>query len=168
LIDYRLAAPRELNDLKAFLFRHGANPWNHLPVDGVDAEFQSVVAGDASALVACIEDQLVGLAIFYHPHALPEAYIAYSNGRPAIYIADVVVHQEVNGQGIGSALLLNILGRAPSLGAEMLVIDRHAENLASAGMMRKAGFQVLATFLDLDRRDSGNRSTTVLGLYLKP
>jgi hypothetical protein len=48
----------------------------------------------------------------------------------------------------------------------MLLIDRHEENLASAGMMRKAGFTELRTFVDLQRRDYGSRKTTVMGYPL--
>ena len=47
-----------------------------------------------------------------------------------------------------------------------LLIDRHEENLASAGMMRKAGFVTLKTYLDLERRDYGSRKTTVMAYGL--
>ena len=55
---YHLAKPAELDKLKAFLFQHGTNPWNHLPLDGVDNEFALIVAAKASALVASIQEQV--------------------------------------------------------------------------------------------------------------
>ena len=76
------------------------------------------------------------------------------------------MHKDYNGRGIGSSLLSQVIQRAPNLGAKMLIVDRHTENVASAGMMRKVGFKELSTFVDLDRREVGNRSTTILCFYL--
>jgi len=166
MTEFRLAKPDELEKLKVFLLHHGANPWNHLPAEGVDSEFALIASGQASALIAYSEKQPVGLGIFYHPQALPNHYLQFSQGRPAIYIAEVVVHQDHGGQGIGTRLLKDIIQRAALLGAEILLVDRHTENAGSAGMMRKAGFKELSTFVDLERRDFGNRSTTVLSFDL--
>ncbi|UVW35084.1 GNAT family N-acetyltransferase [SAR92 clade bacterium H455] len=166
MTEYRLAKATELDQLKAFLFHHGANPWNHLPAAGVDAEFALIAKEKASALVAYSDATVVGLGIFYHPNYLPKNFLEYSQGRSAIYIAEVVVHRDYSGQGIGTNLLKDIIQRSPRLGAEILLVDRHAENAGSAGMMLKAGFKELATFVDLDRRDFGNFSTTVLSFEL--
>ena len=166
MIKYQLAKLTELDKLKAFLFQHGINPWNHLPLDGVDSEFALIAAGKASALVASVQEQTIGLAIFYHPRALPENYLEFSHAQSTVYIAEVVVHKDYNSRGIGSSLLSQVIQRAPDLGAKMLLLDRHTENVASAGMMRKAGFKELSTFVDLDRRVVSNRSTTVLGFDL--
>ena len=73
---------------------------------------------------------------------------------------------DFSGQGIGTRLLEDIIRRAPKFGAEILLVDRHTENAGSAGMMRKAGFKELSTFVDFDRRDVGNRSTTVMSFEL--
>ena len=166
MTNYRLANLNELDELKAFLFHHGANAWNHLPVDGVDREFALIAAGEASAVIAYSEKQPLGLAIFYHPQALPNHYLKFSQTRPAIYIAEVVVHKDHNGRGIGTSLLRDVIRRARDFDAEILLVDRHSENIGSAGMMRKARFKELATFVDFDRRDFGNRSTTVLSFEL--
>jgi ribosomal protein S18 acetylase RimI-like enzyme len=166
MTEYRLADVNQLDQLKAFLFHHGANPWNHLPVGGVDAEFELVTSGQASALVAYSGEQPIGLGIFYHPSSLPQTYLKYSQARSAIYIAEVVVHMDFSGQGIGTRLLEDIIRRASKFGAEILLVDRHTENAGSAGMMRKAGFKELSTFVDFDRRDVGNRSTTVMSFEL--
>lgn len=166
MIRYRLADVSELGDLKSFLFEQGANPWNHLPAEGVDNEFTLIAQGQASALVAIKDNQFVGFVIFYHPVNLPEKYRQYTNGNIAIYIAEAVVHSDYTGQGIGSELLLKVFDRAPAFGASMLVIDRHEQNAASAGMMRKVGFIELCTFVDEPRRDYGSKKTTVLGITL--
>ncbi len=199
MIEFRDASVAELDNLKTFLFEHGPNPWNHLPVAGVDEELALIAQGKASALMAVEQNELLGFAIFYHSDILPSRYLQYTGGQqPAIYISEVVVHKAHAGQGIGNQLLIKIIERANPLmessaeaeivagaaeadGAEMasgagmvagakgttaLLIDRHEENLASAGMMRKAGFVTLKTYLDLERRDYGSRKTTVMAYGL--
>lgn len=159
--------PLELENLKTFLFEHGPNPWNHLPIDGVDHEFSLVATKKASALTAVdANDELLGFAIFYHPESLPDKhkqYIPADCSASAIYIAEVVVSSKAAGQGIGSKLLKLIIEEAKTSDYSIVLVDRHEENLASAGMMRKAGFVELKTFLDLERRDAGSRKTTVMG-----
>jgi len=166
MVYYRLAEVNELDDLKSFLFEHATNPWNHLPAEGVDSEFSLVAQQQASALVAVEGNQSVGLVIFYHPSVLPSKYHQYANGNNAIYIAEAVVHRNYGRQGIGTRLLTLVIERAPSLGASMLIVDRHEQNVASAGMMSKAGFIELCTFVDEPRRNYGSKKTTILGITL--
>ena len=193
MIEFRDASVAELDNLKTFVFEHGPNPWNHLPVAGVDEELALIAQGKASALMAVEQNELLGFAIFYHSDTLPSRYLQYTGGQqPAIYISEVVVHKAHAGQGIGNQLLIKIIerenplmessadaeivaGGAEADGAGMiagakettaLLIDRHEENLASAGMMRKAGFVTLKTYLDLERRDYGSRKTTVMAYGL--
>ena len=82
MIRYRLAQVDELESLKSFLFEHGTNPWNNLPIDGVDNEFSLVAQGQASALVASDNNQHVGFVIFYHPEILPSQYHQPKNRQP--------------------------------------------------------------------------------------
>ena len=166
MIRYRLAQVDELESLKSFLFEHGSNPWNHLPIDGVDNEFSLVAQGQASALIATDNGQHVGFVIFYHPEILPSKYRQYTDSQTTIYIAEAAVHKSYGGQGIGSQLLSLVIKSAPDFNASMLVIDRHEQNAPSAGMMRKAGFSELRTFTDKPRRDYGSKKTTVLGITL--
>ncbi|MGB1244459.1 MAG: GNAT family N-acetyltransferase, partial [Porticoccaceae bacterium] len=80
--------------------------------------------------------------------------------------SEVAVHRDLAGQGLGSELLRLTIDRARALKAQLVLIDRHEENLASAGMMRKTGFNELRTFVDLERRNYGSRKTTVMGYQL--
>jgi ribosomal protein S18 acetylase RimI-like enzyme len=168
MIEFRPASNAELPELKRFIFEHGPNPWNHLPEIGVDEELSLVACNSGCAMIATDAQQLVGFAIFYYPQALPEKYQKYTQSQQAIYIAEVVVHRDYTGRGIGQRLLSLIVTQASNAGAAVCLIDRHEENLASAGMMRKAGFVELETYLDLERRDYGSRKTTVMGYQLNP
>ena len=47
------------------------------------------------------------------------------------------------------------------MGVDAVFVDRHEENLASAGMMRKAGFTEVETYADPRRRPHGSGRTTV-------
>ncbi len=163
MIEFRQACSGEHHHLKGFLVEQGSNPWNYLPQEGINKTFSLIAKSKGEALVACDNESTVGLAIIFYPSALPENFQQYAQSEPAIYVAEVVVHNDYCGRGIGSQLLNKIIVRAKSLGATRVLLDRHEENAASAGMMRKAGFVEICTFSDLDRRQSGSRKTTVLG-----
>jgi GNAT superfamily N-acetyltransferase len=166
MCNYRNALAEEFNFLKSFIFKHGPNPWNSLPADGINKTFSLLIDNHGEALVACEGETIIGLAIFFYPSALPEKFQQYAQSKPAIYVAEVVVHNDYSGRGIGSQLLNTIIAKAPDLGARKVLLDRHEENAPSAGMMRRAGFVEICTFSDLDRRHSGSRKTTVLSFEL--
>ena len=160
---FRKGLPTEFDTLKEIIIDHGPNPWNYLPDDGINKTFSLLANNQAEALVACDGEIIIGLAIFFYPSALPESFQQFAQSQPTIYIAEVVVHSDYSGRGIGSQLLNEIIAKAPSLNAAKVLLDRHEENAPSAGMMRKAGFVEICTFSDLERRHSGSRKTTVLG-----
>ena len=164
MIKFRQAALDELGSLKKFLFEYGPNPWNYLPEEGLNNTFSLIANNQGEALVACEGETIIGLAIFFYPSALPESFQQFAQSKPAIYIAEVVVHSDYSGRGIGSQLLSKVIAIAPCHYAIKVLLDRHEENAPSAGMMRKAGFVEICTFEDMQRRHSGSRKTTVLGI----
>ena len=166
VIDYRNAHPNEHPALIDFLLDQGANPWNYLPADGVIKTFAQISGGEGQILLACKNHEVVGLCVFLFPGALPTKYDQYAQSRATVYVSEVTVHRDLAGQGLGAELLRLTIDRARALKAQLVLIDRHEENLASAGMMRKAGFNELRTFVDLERRNYGSRKTTVMGYQL--
>ena len=166
MYEYRNAQRDELPSLKSFLFDQGTNPWNYLPQQGIDSTFEMIANNQAEALIACHQQLLVGLAIFLYADHFPDHLIPYGQPSNTLYIAEVVVHRQYTGQGIGSTLLTHIISRARSLQACRIIIDRHEENKASAAMMHKVGFEEVCTFADLGRRIHGSQNTTILEIEL--
>ena len=110
---------------------------------------------------------MLGIAIYRQLGDLPTIFRNYIEQNHCIYLAEIVVHREFNGRGIGTNLIKKIACNAVDEGAHFIVADRHDENLASAGMMKKSGFEVLHSFNDPNRRGTGNRKTTMLALPLR-
>jgi len=78
------------------------------------------------------------------------------------FVGDVVVSSLHSGKGIATHLLMECLSEAQNKSANNVLIERHEENLASAGMMRKAGFSIVDTFLDPKKRATGSQNSVVL------
>ncbi|UJB32891.1 MULTISPECIES: GNAT family N-acetyltransferase [Chromobacterium] len=163
---YRLAGAGDVDALRTLITEHGPNPWNWLPADGVERSLRQVAAGEAWA--ALFErDGLLGAAILYRLHdAFPQHRPAEVAADAAGYIMEAVVRRDQAGQGLGSLLLRQACEDLAARGARWVTADRHEENAASGGMMRKAGFVELASFDDWERRAGGSRRSTVCGRML--
>lgn len=72
-----------------------------------------------------------------------------------------VVAKSFAGQGLGSRLLTEACNKLRDMRKQRIYVDRHEENLASVGMMRKSGFVEIDTYEDLARRSVASRRTTV-------
>ena len=84
------------------------------------------------------------------------------------HVSEAVVRRDRVGRGLGTLLLREALVELSKLGADVVFIDRHEENLASAGMMRAAGFVEIETYADPRRRPHGSGRTTVCWKVLNP
>ncbi|MER0873260.1 GNAT family N-acetyltransferase [Pseudomonas aeruginosa] len=156
----RAAETGDIEAMTDLLLRHGPNPWNHLPEEGGRAHLRAIADGEVRAVLAERDDWLLGFASFHRT----EDFAHYQPQRadaPRAYICEAVVHPAAAGQGLGSALLEAVLAQLADEGIEDVYIDRHEENLASAGMMRKAGFVELETYADPARRPNGSGRSTV-------
>lgn len=159
--EIRQAQERDIGNLCALIFEHGPNPWNHLPQDEVTTHLQGIAGGAAQAVLAERAGELQGFVSYqlsrhferYQPEAL--------RGQLHGYICEAVTHREVAGQGLGSRLLQYAVMQLREQNISDIYIDRHEENAASAGMMRKAGFVELETYADPQRRPNGSGRTTL-------
>ncbi len=157
---------RKLNDkdykeMRSLILKEGPNIWNYITEDSIDHQLRLIQQNKASAVVA--EDpEILGFAILIFRTACPQMLKKYDDLNDIAYIGDVIVHGAHSGKGVGSKLLQESVAEARKRNINRVYIDRHEENLASAGMMRKAGFKMIETFHDPDKRPAGSRNTTVL------
>jgi ribosomal protein S18 acetylase RimI-like enzyme len=155
------AGPAHLASLTDLIFDHGANVWNYLPEDGIREHLQAVVQGRDHGVLAQQDGQLLGAVTFGLGTDFDRYLPAHQRGTLQGYVSEAVVRRERTGQGLGTRLLREALAVLSSMGVVAVFIDRHEENLASAGMMRRAGFVELETYADPRRRPHGSGRTTV-------
>ncbi len=162
MIEYRKAYLRELNELKALLWEFGPNEWNYLTPEGVNDEFALVKSGSALVIVATNDSEIIGFAVLIDGMSSPTYLEKYSDLQQMKFVGDVVVSSLHSGQGIATRLLEECLLEARNNNIRSVLIERHEENLASAGMMRKAGFEIIDTFFDPEKRAAGSQNSVIL------
>ena len=155
------AGPEHLAAVTDLIFEHGANVWNYLPEDGIREHLEHVVQGRDHGVLALQDGQLLGAVTFGLSTDFDRYLPAHARGTPQGYVSEAVVRRERTGQGLGTRLLSEALAALSTMGVVVVFIDRHEENLASAGMMRRAGFTEVETYADPRRRPHGSGRTTV-------
>ncbi|UCJ16511.1 GNAT family N-acetyltransferase [Pseudomonas sp. MM211] len=157
----RAAIAADIEALCALIFEHGPNPWNHLPHAEVTAHLHGIAAGSTRALLAEGEGGLLGFVSYVLTTWFHEYQPLGRGDDEHAYICEAVTHRDMAGRGLGSALLRQVVTDIRSEGISDIYIDRHEENAASAGMMRKAGFVEITRYDDPERRPNGSRRTTL-------
>lgn len=163
----RKALEKDISKLQIFIFLHGKNPWNFLPEKEVKDHISKIATGQVHAFIAEIDNECVGFVIVYL--GLPENPHRYEKilNDTVAYLAEIVVHRENVGKGIGKKLIeASKADLVSSYGIKKLYAERHADNLASAGVMNKAGFKIIDEFYDPKRRPTDSQKTVVTCLEL--
>ncbi|WP_137936720.1 GNAT family N-acetyltransferase [Chitinivorax sp. B] len=160
MITTRTAEASDISNLHTFILTHGPNAWNYLPVEGVRDHLTAIASGEVQAIMAEEAGRLVGFVTLMVSSHLAR-YLRDSPNQQHGYIGEAVVDQSLAGRGIGSRLLQLAVTTLQQQGLKTIFVERHEENLGSAGMMRKAGFVECDTFDDPARRPNGSRRTTV-------
>ena len=155
------AGLEHLPALQALIFDHGANVWNYLPEDGIRAHIDDIAQGRAHGVLALQDSQILGAVTFCLSTDFDRYLPAPLRGTPQGYVSEAVVRRDQAGRGLGTQLLKEALASLATMGVPMVFIDRHEENRASAGMMRRAGFVEVQTYPDPRRRTHGSGRTTV-------
>ena len=155
------ASAEHLSALQALILDHGANVWNYLPEDGIRAHIDDIAHGRAHGVLALQDAHLLGAVTFGLSHDFDRYLPSPLQGTPQGYVSEAVVRRDQTGRGVGTRLLKEALASLATMDVQMVFIDRHEENLASAGMMRRAGFVEVETYPDPRRRTHGSGRTTV-------
>ncbi len=162
MIKYRKALLEDIPTLKKLLWKYGPNEWNYLTQEGVDGEFKLLNKGTALAIVATSEDEIVGFSVLIDGSESPKYLSKYCKIEEMCFIGDVLVSSLYSGKGIATKLLEACLNESKNKAISTVLIERHEENLASASMMKKAGFHIVDTFYDPDKREAGSRNSVIL------
>lgn len=145
---------------------HGPNVWNWLPEDGVREHLRDIEQGQAHAVLALEDGVLLGAVTFCRTQGFQRYQPPERIGAEHGYVCEAVVRRDQTGRGLGALLLCSAVETMRAWGLQEIYIDRHEENAASAGMMRKAGFVEIDTFAEPSRRPHGSGRTTVCHLLL--
>jgi ribosomal protein S18 acetylase RimI-like enzyme len=156
-----VASVQHLPALQALIFDHGANVWNYLPEDGIREHIDDIAHGRAHGVLAMQDGQILGAVTFGLSTDFERYLPTHLRGTPQGYVSEAVVRRDQTGRGLGTRLLKETLASLATMGVQMVFIDRHEENRASAGMMRHAGFVKVETYPDPRRRPHGSGRTTV-------
>ena len=165
-VTLRPAGLDDIERLCALIFEHGPNPWNHLPRADVTAHLAGIADGSVQAVLAEREGDVVGFVSYRLSRDFARYQPPERQDQAHAYICEAVTHRAMAGQGLGSRILSRAVECLVERGVHDIYIDRHEENAASAGMMRKAGFVEVETYTDVQRRPNGSRRTTVCCLRL--
>ena len=138
------------------------NQWNYITEDTTNEQLFLIEQGKALATLLETEQGIMGFSLMRLGENCPPRLSRYDTLINIAYIQDVVVSRHFSGRGYGSKLLKESCRQAAKQGFQTVYIERHEENLASSGMMRKSGFEEVETFADPERRFSGSRKTTVM------
>ena len=147
--------------MKELLLKEGQNDWNYITDESIDHQFQLIKQGKALGVLA-EGSSIVGFAVLIIKEACPTKLSKYAALSDIAYINDLVVASSQSGKGLGSQLLKESIKFAGIEKCSHVYIERHEENMASAGMMRKAGFDLVETFYEPEKRAVGSRKTSVL------
>lgn len=160
-ITSRRAVAGDIEALCQLLLEHGPNPWNHLPEAEVRSHLEAIAGGATGAVLAEEQGRLFGFVSFRLSRDFARHQPAQRAEQIHGYICEAVVHRDCAGRGLGARLLREAVDELWCLGVSDIYIDRHEENAASAGMMRKAGFVELLTYADPARRPNGSGRSTL-------
>ncbi len=161
IIALRQADVADIDSLCALIFEHGPNPWNHLPPADVTAHLRAIATGDVQAVVASADSELLGFVSYQLTDHFAHYQPVERCSNQQAYICEAVSARQAAGQGLGSRMLLAAIDKLAEQGVKDIYIERHEENAASAGMMRKAGFVEIDCFDDHARRPNGSGRTSV-------
>ncbi len=160
-MQFRKAETKDIEAMTTLILEEGPNEWNFLPEKETRNHTAGIAEGRTQAFVAEESGQIIGFVSYvtgkFYPQYEPDELKQEDHG----YIAEGVVHHNYRGNDIGPRLLDMAIDDLMKRGYWRVYAHRHDENKASARLMEKAGFEIVDTFDDPERRPNGSRRTAV-------
>ena len=160
-MQFRKAGVKDIAAMTTLILEEGPSEWNHLPEKETREHVAGIADGRTSAFVAEECQQIVGFVSYIIGKIYPQYEPEEVRNEDHAYISEAVVHRDYTGRGLGTRLLNMATDDLMKKGYWRIYAHRHEENKASARMLEKAGFQIVDTFDDPERRPHGSRRTTV-------
>lgn len=126
----------EIQAIYAYHALHGTGTFEEVPpsVEEVGARFRAAVSGRSAWLVAVDDSGVLGYA-YFSQYRERSAYRFCA--EDSVYVRD-----DVRGQGVGKALVGDLLAAAEAAGfRQMIAVIGDAENIASIGVHASLGFK---------------------------
>ena len=162
-MQYRKALAANIDEMTTLLLTEGPNQWNYLPEDEVREHLHGIANGTTHAFL-CQDGPIVGFVSYNIGVIWPKYEPEELKQTPHGYLAEAVTHHDYRGENIGPDCAQMAIEDMVSQGVNRIYVIRHEENAASARLMEKTGFEVVDTFYDPVRRQTGTRRTTVCRL----
>lgn len=138
-MDIRRAAPADLPEIQSIYAHHvlhGTGTFEEVPppLEEMERRFAAIVGPGWSYLVAADATGVLGYAYF---HQMRDRSAYRHTAEDSIY-----VRNDVRGQGVGKALVAQLLDEATGLGfRQMIAVIGDSDNVASIGVHSSLGFQ---------------------------
>ena len=139
LMNIRPASATDVPEIQSIYAHHvlnGAGTFEEIPpaVEEVQRRFDGIIARGWSYLVACDETGVLGYGYFAQ---LRDRSAYRFTAEDSIYVRD-----DVRGQGVGKALVAQLLDEAEAQGfRQMIAVIGDSDNVGSIGMHASLGFQ---------------------------
>lgn len=156
-VTIRLANPADRDRIMEFISIHGPNEWQYLPMDEISQFLTTVKPAPPSAFIAERRHHLVGMATCKIETSIIDECTSVTG-----VVEDVVAH---GAPGIGLKLLITAGEHLFSHGAASILVERHEENLLSARICERAGYETIRSYYDPERRIHGSRRTVLQALH---
>ena len=150
--------------IEGLILKHGPTDWNHVPEEAIREHLAGIATSTTLAIIAISKPKqlIVGAVTYKIGHSYPQYQPADRSVAAHGYVAEVVVHPDFAGRGIGSFLLKSAIQDLTNSDMHEVYAIRHADNVPSRRMMEKAGMILVAEFDDPDIRTTGSQRTAVM------
>lgn len=156
----------ELEAAEALLRTQGPNRWLHLSDEEIQRERSAIVTRRGMAIIAVAGAELVGFCVCIRGEFINAVIADYCTVSRFAQIGNVVVHSAFRRRGVARSMVRRVVVHMRERGVEAVFIERHEQNLPMQRVLETLEFEDLATYLDVERRSSGSRSTTISRLAL--
>lgn len=120
----------------------------------IEEDFYSSEACEMQRCIIEFNDTPIGYIQMYLADEILDEY-EYENFDKNVYALDLfIADEEYRNRGIGTKLLNLVKGYLKNLGARVLIVDPHCDNLRAVHTYNKVGFEIVKTLKEHEMHDN--------------